>query len=284
MERQSSVATHNDRAARSFLLDQTIRYTYSRPVANVRQRLRVVPASAHDARGQGRWRLTVGGVPSSRTRTFLDRFGNVTVDVTVPRVDDAVEFGLEVEGPADPSGRHETVADRRYLRPARLTAADDAIIELASEAEAAEASGAGSPNVASLCARVHRSLDYEWGCTGVRTTASEALAGGRGVCQDYAHIMLAACRASGLVARYVSGHLTGEGGSHAWVEVLRPHPLRPNKWLAEGWDPTHNRRTNADYLVVAVGRDYADAAPMTGTYDGVGVTNTLVVEKHLHLI
>jgi transglutaminase-like putative cysteine protease len=82
-------------------------------------------------------------------------------------------------------------------------------------------------------------------------------------------------------ARYVSGHLTGEGGSHAWVEVLRPDPHRRSQWTAEGWDPTHNRRTDADYLVVAVGRDYADAAPLSGTYEGAGTTNTLSVEKRL---
>jgi transglutaminase-like putative cysteine protease len=96
--------------------------------------------------------------------------------------------------------------------------------------------------------------------------------------------MLAACRVAGMPARYVSGHLTGEGGSHAWVEILHPHPHRPGSWIAEGWDPTHNRRTNSDYLVVAVGRDYADVAPLSGTYDGKGATNTLVVNKRLQLM
>ncbi len=65
-----------------------------------------------------------------------------------------------------------------------------------------------------------RTLTYEFGVTGVHTTAADAVAGGRGVCQDYADIMLALCRAAGLPARYVSGHLVGEGGSHAWVEVV----------------------------------------------------------------
>ena len=56
-----------------------------------------------------------------------------------------------------------------------------------------------------------------------------------------------------------------------------------NRWVAQGWDPTHNRRANSDYLVVAVGRDYADVAPLSGTYDGTGATNTLAVEKRLEL-
>ena len=213
------------------------------------------------------------GAPSSRTRTFIDSFGNVTVDVTVPRVDDTVEFVLDVESDADKGSPHDTLVDQRYLRHTRLTAPDEAMTELVS--------GAGGVDVAALCARVHRSLDYQWGVTGVRTTASEALAGGLGVCQDYAHIMLTACRIVGLPARYVSGHLTGEGGSHAWVEILHPNPRRRTTWTAEGWDPTHNRRVNGDYLVVAVGRDYADAAPLSGSYEGKGTTNTLAVEKRL---
>jgi transglutaminase-like putative cysteine protease len=273
-ERRSSVVTVEGRESRTFVLDQRIRYRYSVPVTNLRQRLRVVPPSAHGPQRRRRWRLRVDGVQSSSTTTFLDPFGNLTVDVAVPRVDDAVEFVLDVETCTDRSERRETAFDRRYLQPTRLTAPDRILTELTA--------GADPSDVASVCARVHRSLDYEWGVTGVRTTASEALAGGRGVCQDYAHIMLAACRSAGLAARYVSGHLTGEGGSHAWVEVLHPH--RRDSWIAEGWDPTHNRRTDADYLVVAVGRDYADAAPLSGTYDGAAATNTLAVVKHLDLV
>jgi transglutaminase-like putative cysteine protease len=156
-----------------------------------------------------------------------------------------------------------------------LTAPDGAIVALAA--------GAGGSNIEDLCERVYGSIGYEWGVTGVRTTAAEALSGGRGVCQDFAHIMLAACRVAGLAARYVSGHLTGEGGSHAWVEVLQPHPSLRGACIAEGWDPTHNRRTDAGYLVVATGRDYSDAAPLSGTYDGTDATNGVVVEKRLNL-
>jgi transglutaminase-like putative cysteine protease len=166
-------------------------------------------------------------------------------------------------------------ADHRYLRPTHLTRADEAITELALAGD--------HPDVASICDRVFRAMTYRWGVTGVHTTAAEALLGGVGVCQDFAHIMLAACRRAGLPARYVSGHLVGEGGSHAWVEVLHPDPARPGTWLAEGWDPTHNRRTTGDYLVVAVGRDYADAAPMSGTFEGDDVIGTLSVDKRLSL-
>lgn len=263
--------------SRTFVLGQRIRYRYSAPVTNLRQRLKVVPPSSHGRQRRTRWQLTVQGATAAGRRTYLDHFGNVTIDVSMPRVDDAVEFLLEVEADsAESEWPHYPVLDRGYLRPTRMTGADGAVAELAF--------AGGHPDVASLCERVHRSLDYEWGITGVGTTASEALAGGRGVCQDFAHIMLAACRARGMPARYVSGHLVGDGGSHAWVEVLYPHPYLPDRWAAQGWDPTHNRRATSDYLVVAVGRDYADAAPLSGTYDGTGTTNSLAVDKHLEFI
>jgi transglutaminase-like putative cysteine protease len=275
-ERRSAVATVDEPTSRTFTLRQRIRYRYSAPVTNLRQRLKVVPPLTHGPQRLSRWQLGVQGVPSSGTQTFLDRFGNVTIDVSVARVDDAVEFVLDVEADTDESKwPYEPVVDCGYLLPTRLTRAEGFVAELVPVG--------GDPNVASICERVHSSIDYEWGITGVGTTASEALAGGKGVCQDYAHIMLAACRAAGVPARYISGHLGGEGGSHAWVEVLHPHPHCPNRWVAQGWDPTHNRLANSDYLVVAVGRDYADVAPLSGTYDGAGATNTLAVDKRLEL-
>jgi transglutaminase-like putative cysteine protease len=270
----SAVTTLGEGPKPVLVLEERIRYAYSRPVANVRQRLKIVPPPLHGRQRRRSWHMAVHGVESSRLRSFLDRFGNVTVDVWVPRVADAVEFSLEVEAEPDgPRQMDDEAANRRYLGHTRLTAPDAALTELAHGGERGD--------VAFLCERVHDSILYEWGVTGVRTTAAEALAGGRGVCQDYAHIMLAACRIAGLAARYVSGHLIGEGGSHAWVEVLQPHPTRHDVWTAEGWDPTHNRRVHSGYLVVATGRDYLDIAPLSGTYEGREANNALDVDKRL---
>jgi transglutaminase-like putative cysteine protease len=271
---RSPIATREGRELRRLVLEQRIRYSYSAPVTDLCQYLKVVPPVAHGAQRRRRWHLAVDGVASSSSHTFKDSFDNLTVAVRVPRVEAAVEFVVSVEAERDDAVRHHPVgADRRYLCPTALTAADDAITELALTGP--------RHDTESLCDRAHRALGYEWGITGVHTTASAALAGGRGVCQDYAHIMLAACRRAGVAARYVSGHLRGEGGSHAWVEVLRTHPDYPGRWLAEGWDPTHNRRTNESYLTVAVGRDYSDIAPLSGTFNGRQVTGSLVVEKRL---
>ncbi len=288
-------------APRRLVLDERIRYRYSAPVTTLRQYLRVVPPSTHGPQRRDRWQLAVNGVASSSARTYLDPFGNVTVAVDVPRVEEAVEFAVtaeavtaltavtagsaghaghagHAEGGTDAASPPAGLADPRYLQATWLTATDDAIAELA---RGTAGTDVGTTDVESLCERVHRVIAYEWGITGVRTTASQAVAAGRGVCQDYAHIMLAACRHAGIAARYVSGHLIGEGGSHAWVEVLHPGDGPGKTWWAEGWDPTHGRRTDADYLVVAVGRDYTDTAPLWGTFIGTGVTGTLEVDKRL---
>jgi transglutaminase-like putative cysteine protease len=82
--------------------------------------------------------------------------------------------------------------------------------------------------------------------------------------------MLALCRLNGLPARYVSGHLLGEGGSHAWVEVVMPDPDDPAGAgaVAVPFDPTNGREVGPEYLTVAVGRDYSDVAPTYGTFRG----------------
>ena len=115
---------------------------------------------------------------------------------------------------------------------------------------------------------VHAELVYEPGATDVQTRADEVLALGRGVCQDFAHVLLAACRCIGIPARYVSGYLydptlVGDNAaSHAWVDVWD----ETGGWLA--LDPTHDREQTDAYVRVAVGRDYDDVPPTRGVYTG----------------
>lgn len=113
----------------------------------------------------------------------------------------------------------------------------------------------------------------------MRTTAAEAVALGRGVCQDSAHIMLAHCLVRVLAARYVSGHLVGQGGTHAWVEVVVP-------WTdgrfaeAVAFDPCNGRRAGAGHVTIATGRDYADMPPTSGSYLG-GASGRLTTTRDL---
>ena len=112
-----------------------------------------------------------------------------------------------------------------------------------------------------LCARVHDHFTYTPGETNVMTTAGEAFAAGKGVCQDYAHVLIVLCRMAGIPARYVSGLFVGEGASHAWAEV----------WMDGLWygiDPTHNRLTDETYLKLCIGRDYSDCPLERGVFSG----------------
>ena len=111
---------------------------------------------------------------------------------------------------------------------------------------------------------VYSRLKYEPSSTTVHTHMRDVLQDKRGVCQDFAHVMIGLCRVLKIPALYVSGYLATETASatHAWVEVLIP---------GVGWralDPTHNRPTDETYVKIAVGRDYADVPPVTGNYKG----------------
>jgi transglutaminase-like putative cysteine protease len=78
--------------------------------------------------------------------------------------------------------------------------------------------------------------------------------------------MIALCRLCDLPARYVSGHLLGEGAMHAWVEVLLQSDQHPGEGIAWPYDPTHDRPPSLSYLTVAVGRDYNDVSPTRGCF------------------
>ncbi|MGY0194555.1 transglutaminase family protein [Leptothrix sp. BB-4] len=120
---------------------------------------------------------------------------------------------------------------------------------------------------------VHRRFEYRPAATSVTTRATDALAQRRGVCQDFAHVMIGAMRSIGLAARYVSGYLltqpppgqprlVGADASHAWVAVWCP----VHGWVA--LDPTNAVTAGADHVTLAWGRDYGDVAPLRGVIRG----------------
>lgn len=100
--------------------------------------------------------------------------------------------------------------------------------------------------------------------TDVNTSAEEAFTQGYGVCQDYAHIYISFLHSLGIPARYVTGFIVGEGESHAWVEVLID-----GKWY--GFDPTHNRIVNDEYIKIGIGRDAKDCMINRGIMHGGGL-------------
>lgn len=137
----------------------------------------------------------------------------------------------------------------------------------------------------SMMAWVHREFAYDAAATTVHTRLREVMRLRRGVCQDLAHVLIGLCRSVRLPARYVSGYLyvgedtvlRGDLASHAWVEVYLP---------GFGWralDPTNNRAADRHHVKVAVGRDYADAAPLRGTFKG-RATQQMMVDLEIRRI
>jgi transglutaminase-like putative cysteine protease len=165
--------------------------------------------------------------------------------------------------------RAESVRDRwcEFLLPTPLTTPDDRILAGAAVIEVAR-----TPlEAVELADRwVTDRLDYERGVTHVDSSAAEVLDHGRGVCQDFAHVLIAVLRVARIPARYVSGYLHPEseprigvpvaGESHAWVEA----------WVGSwyGIDATNRTPVDARYISVARGRDYRDVAPLAGVYHG----------------
>ena len=124
-------------------------------------------------------------------------------------------------------------------------------------------------DVRRLGEHVHRTFAYRANTTGVHTLATDALRLRTGVCQDFAHVHLGLCRSLGIPARYVSGYFFNTSrrpreneASHAWIEAWLPGA----GWIA--YDPTHARPADERYVRVAVGRDYTDIRPVSGTYRG----------------
>ncbi|MBJ7609049.1 MAG: transglutaminase family protein [Candidatus Dormibacteraeota bacterium] len=250
----------------AYAIHQTITYEYEGPVRRLRQRLMVQPREQHgDQRRVARHVRVVDATPR-RVRSSADDFGNHVVDIDVPYVADRVSFiswsVVERHTGLPHLAAAASLVDPRLLEPTRLTAPDEALCELA--ADLRRTCPLGEDLAVEACARVFSLMAYAANVTGVRTTAAEAFAQRSGVCQDFAHVLLAITRCLGLPSRYVSGQMLGVGGSHAWVEVLVPTGDGHARVLS--LDPTHGRRTGMTYVTIAVGRDYAHVAPLSGTY------------------
>lgn len=221
-------------------------------------------------------------VPPVKTQRYWDYWGTqvTAFDLHIPHDElevtaiSIVDTGDAKPAPTDVTWetlRSETVRDEwvELLMPSVRATPDDALLSLAIDT----ASGKSPYDAAiALLDVVHEQVEYVPKSTGVTTSAVEAWALRKGVCQDIVHVSLAVLRAAGIPARYVSGYLhpqkdaiigqTVTGESHAWVEV----------WLGHWWayDPTNAVPAGERHVIVARGRDYADVAPLKGVYAGGG--------------
>jgi transglutaminase-like putative cysteine protease len=253
----------------SYVLEQSFRYEYDAPVRALRQRLVIVPPARHGNQYRRAHRLEVTGAPVRR-RVRKDANGNIVAWLEAEHVPQAIEFRLAAvlervrdDGPTVLPAR--VLLAPRLLRPTPLTEADERLRAMARQIAADSAGDTAEETAARVSDAVSQAMTYADGVTSVATTAAEALDAGHGVCQDYAHVMLALCHVLKLPARYVSGHLLGQGGTHAWVEVIVP---RGDHAQAVAFDPCNGRRTDGGYVTIATGRDYRDVAPTSGRYSG----------------
>lgn len=152
-----------------------------------------------------------------------------------------------------------------YTQPSQLTCVNDAMSEAAMVEAATTAEKARL-----LCHKVYGMMTYAPETTTVETPACDVFKKRCGVCQDYAHLMIAFCRANGLPARYVNGFLEGTGQTHAWVEVFDGY-----SW--QGYDPTHDRtQLQRGYVKIGHGRDSADCPVSRGIFYGQAVQQTQI--------
>lgn len=267
----------------AYAIHQRITYLYEGPVRRLRQRLVVQPREQHGDQLRVLRSVRVVDAQPRRVRSGPDDFGNHVVHIDIPYVAEQVTF-ISWSIVQRSANRPHLVAasslrDPRLLEPTALTQPDDALTELATELMGTCLMGEELAMAA--CRRVFELMRYAHDVTGVRTTAAEAFALRAGVCQDFAHVMLALTRHMGLPSRYVSGQMIGIGGSHAWVEVLVPTDDGHARVVS--LDPTHGRLTGMTYLTIAVGRDYAHVAPVSGSYVA-GHSGVLTVSKRVSVM
>jgi transglutaminase-like putative cysteine protease len=239
-------------------------YRYAEPVNYSIQSLRLTPSSFTGQRVV-EWKVHTPG--SRGTLEFEDGFGNVVHLLTInsPHQELAIEAGGIVET-RDTSGvvadlKH-TIPPRVFLKETPRTAPDAAIREIAQSAKGTDALG----RLHALAAGVRDRVDYMPGMTDAHTAAAEALADGKGVCQDHAHIFIAAARTIGVPARYITGYLvTGESmadAHHAWAEAW----VEGLGWV--GFDVANRICPTERYVRLAAGLDAGYAAPITGSRKG----------------
>ncbi|MDZ4765129.1 MAG: transglutaminase family protein [Chloroflexota bacterium] len=254
---------HNVRRTRCQFY-QRFEYVYPGPIYNLKQRLVIIPADHYGTQHLLDHQLTINPAPVSM-RQAVDRFGNRVLELEVSEADRVVSFEAHMNVECAAHDVHRPAispAEAAYfLHPTPLTMPDDHIALIARQARSTATT---EHDLAQQINNwVYEAMRYTSGVTTVKTSAADVLARRQGLCQDYAHLMLAICRAASLPARYVSGHLLGEGGSHAWVEVFIP---TQGGLSAVAFDPTHKRQPHLGYVTVAVGRDYQDVSPTSGSF------------------
>lgn len=266
---------------RLYILHKT-HYRYPSPVRESFNELRLQPLSND---WQNCESCFVSVLPTTQVLQYLDLNGNLvhhfeipdehskliiesrSTTVTQKRVDfENFPYGVSLTSLREVEGQPEC---RPYLQTSRFIDINPEAWRMAVDVRAE--SQDVFQTAYQIMQFIYENYEYSVSTTTVGTHANEVLQNKRGVCQDFAHAAIALCRCLGIPARYVSGYfydatrdqsMRGAGASHAWLEVM----VNGYGWF--GLDPTNNRVVDETYVILGSGRDYADVAPVTGTYFG----------------
>jgi len=246
---------------------KTVRFQYqtelvfSSPASEHKFLLRILP------RGDDRQRIEnlawhIDPSPVDTLWRTVDGFGNDALAGQLSAPHD--HFGFGIEGIAEVSGEPYTSSDeppRMLLYPTELTRAHRGIVDFYDEIRNGVDRSAIINRIQQFSHAVHTRLRYERGATTSATAASEAFDIGAGVCQDYAHILLALLRIDKIPCRYVAGLASDYGETHAWVEA----------WAGDRYcavDPTRDKFIDEGYIALSRGRDFADCSIERGVFNG----------------
>lgn len=253
----------------------TTRYRFDEPVHHGLQRLRLTPKGTQ---GQHVLDWTMEFQGAHEELSYDDQNHNhvtlISVDEGVREVVVTCHGTVQTEDKAGVIGRHAGHLPLwAFLSHTELTRPGPRVRALVAGLPRGEGT---VPTLHALSAAIRGQVEYATGHTGVRTTAEESLGAGKGVCQDHAHIFIAAARLLEVPARYVSGYLmlndrVDQEAAHAWAEAY----VDGLGWV--GFDVSNGISPDPRYVRVATGRDYRDAAPITGISIGAA-TEALHVE------
>jgi transglutaminase-like putative cysteine protease len=295
-------------AARRYRVTHRSVYHYSQPVTLSHQQLHLTPRRLDYQRSRN-YQIIISPAPTRRY-DGIDPFGNPVTEIAIETAHSELDIvaggvveAVDYKPPdikSDPAWNavRELYAYHAGWKPSAgileatqfLFESPHARVKRALRAYASDCFAVGRPLLdatRSLMGKIHRDFKYDPSATTVTTSVMKFYEQKRGVCQDYAHLMISCLRSTGLAARYVSGYLLtrpapgrarriGADASHAWVSVFVPE---------RGWvdfDPTNNVLPAGEHITLGWGRDFSDVTPLRGVINGGG-NQTLEIKVTVEL-
>lgn len=264
------------------------RFRYSTPIRESVMEMRVQPRS-EGIQALRSFQLATN--PRAQLYAYTDYLGNAVYHFNVLREHSELRIDaqsvVEISPPRPLPECSDMLEWDRYnpynfsdahfdlMEPSKFAQISQALSQFMTQNDLEKPKGDPLSALRALNTKIYQAFDYQVGVTDVHSPIDDALNARRGVCQDFAHIMIAIARSWRMPARYVSGYLyhrrseqdrSRDDATHAWVEVWLP----TLGWV--GFDPTNNLLATERHIRTCVGRDYADVPPTRGTFKGAADT------------